>query len=987
MGDARSFLSAILPSSGYYLVASYNQKNPKQNEEHVVESIDEMLAIAADIDNRGKDAFFALGTLDKQAVPIKKINKQTGEEYTSVERRTKANIKYISVLFIEIDVEPTGMKKNKACYKTQGEALAEVLLFSKATKLRKPTVVNSGGGLHVYWTIEGDIEPEAQNHLATKLRMLVVDQMPLVADVGVMTDYARVLRVPDTHNYKQEVPRPVVCLNVGKDTSYLDLDEALTARMDELNLRIQNRTQNSLPDYMQGVEANIPAKLETIPPLRFEKVLATCQQIKWAYENQNDVSEPQWVNSIRVLQKCEDYRNVIHRFSEKYDTDKGQYSFDETERKIDHITSKYDSPVKCEQFEKDRPGGCAGCPHALRQSSPAWLARDVAEAKPPQMEVTVNQDGAEVVQTIEIPNPPSPYLRTADGRIVMMSKGRDGEVDEVFISQYDMYPTVRKAHTSGEAKEVTTWKIHIPHEGWRDVDIPSTTLQDTKALSLLLAGNAMYLLPSQISGVQYYMLAYMNHLQKKHKAEVAYTKLGWHDGFKTFVLNEHIFTAEGRSTHRGKNAVIVEGIKQKGDFQTWNDTMNSFLASESPERRIGTYITIASPLMALTGLGACTVNLNGPSGTGKTSTMMAALSFWGVPHSHERDGEPLLMISGSRNGFTVPGLYQMLDKHNHIAAYLDETTTQDPRATAELAYDLTNGKGKIKKIGEQEQWHCPVILSQNGSILDRISSNNANCDGQLARILEIPFSFSKVHTKAEADKFLSVISENYGVACFQYVEFCVQNVDKIKALIEKYKAEVDALTGASSTERFKTGLITTIRVSMAILRKLGMLKDWPMEDDYKWMLQLIKTDREVIESHIATATDILSDYINDIVDQTLIIEGVGNSKHMNAGRVVRAPNRALVARHDLDVQVMWTSRRNVQKYCELIRADFTAIERDLLKSKVLLDTRAQKALGANTELDRAVSRCWMIDLTHPSISDKNDLVRLAVNQNRQLAAA
>lgn len=124
--------------------------------------------------------------------------------------RSQADALALRSIWLDIDVKdpPKG-------YATLYEAKQALAVFLKAYKLPFPTaLVESGGGLHVYWVSDKDLPPDEWRPYATGLRAAAV-QHGLRCDGGVTVDSARILRVPGTFNNKiAGQPRPVRLLSL-----------------------------------------------------------------------------------------------------------------------------------------------------------------------------------------------------------------------------------------------------------------------------------------------------------------------------------------------------------------------------------------------------------------------------------------------------------------------------------------------------------------------------------------------------------------------------------------------------------------------------------------------------------------------------------------------------------------------------------------------------------------------------------------------------
>ena len=954
--DTHSFLASVLPTEGYYLVASYSQKNPSANEEHIVDTIDEMVRIATEIDGKGKDAYFALGTLANRQE--KQIDKQTGETMMVKAGRKKNNIKYISVLFVEIDVEPSGLKNKKPCYTSKDEAYKDLKKFCKKIALPKPTVIDSGGGIHAYWRMDGNVAPTKQNTMATLLKTLVTTEMHRVADVGIMTDYARVLRVPNTHNYKQEIPRPTSITQIGTSIDVETLHTLLEDKSEELGITVKKRKYDVLPEYLQDVKQTIGLSFEDIPPLRFDRVLAICPQIKWAYDNPNGVSEPYWLGCIRTLQKCDGYEQVIHDFSKGYDN----YSKAETDKKIIHVVNNYSSPMTCASMENNNPKGCDGCEFKDKGSSPAWHARDVAIAPPPVLAVVTEIEGVEVTSELSIENPPSPFARTKDGRIVMLIGDDNETAKEITISKYDTYPIVRRREEGKD--EYTVWHTHTTDRGWIDIEIPSSMLADPSALYKYLLRFGIYYNLSNIKPMQMFMIAYLNHIQKSMKAESVHNRFGWHDA--TFVLGNKTFHPDGEiSLSSAKKPLPYVGTA--GSLEAWVKAMEFYDDPEYDAQKFAILSGWAAPLWEFTNFSGILINIDGVPGAGKSTVVSAAISMYG--QGVEKN---TLMQNGGKGGFTLTGLYEQLHTLQNLPLGFDEITTLESTALAELVHQFSQGQGRLRSktwSTEKENWKTPIISTSNGSIFQKISISKSDAMGEAVRVFEIYLSKNHTNSKRSADDLLRVLQENYGHAGELNVGYITTHQDRVRAEVYKQMERIDVATGDDSAERFRTALVALVGIQGVIAKKLGLVK-WDIDRVVLWGINHMKNLRNIVNDYIQTPVDVLSNFLDENRSGTLIIQGVNGSKHVGAGTVEFLPTIRVVARHELDIGRVYIKREAMQEYCGKIKADHKFVENELKKMGVLVNPAARKSLGANTMLDKVVGRCWEIDLLHESISEK-----------------
>ena len=136
--------------------------------------------------------------------------------YANASSRTAANATGAYAYWMDIDCSEQKAQDGKG-YLTPEDALSAVNKFCDATGLPKPTyIVQSGGGIQVYWTVTVHIERIQWQAYAAKLKA-VAQAHGLLADPSRTADIASVMRMLGTLNYKYTPPRPVV-MHYAADT-------------------------------------------------------------------------------------------------------------------------------------------------------------------------------------------------------------------------------------------------------------------------------------------------------------------------------------------------------------------------------------------------------------------------------------------------------------------------------------------------------------------------------------------------------------------------------------------------------------------------------------------------------------------------------------------------------------------------------------------------------------------------------------------------
>ena len=125
--------------------------------------------------------------------------------------RKAANATWLKAIWIDCDVKPGDAQH----YHTMPEAFDALDAFRNKVGLPLPSmIVNSGGGLHVYWVSNTPLSVVDWRSYGEGLKALLLRE-GVKCDTGLTTDAARLLRVPGTLNHKYNPPRSVELLHLG----------------------------------------------------------------------------------------------------------------------------------------------------------------------------------------------------------------------------------------------------------------------------------------------------------------------------------------------------------------------------------------------------------------------------------------------------------------------------------------------------------------------------------------------------------------------------------------------------------------------------------------------------------------------------------------------------------------------------------------------------------------------------------------------------
>ncbi|MGB1185063.1 MAG: hypothetical protein ACPG4S_07855, partial [Schleiferiaceae bacterium] len=191
------FLAKVLPQSGIYMLFLTKEK---KNFHKSYTSIDTMASAVECFDNSGYSVYHACGSFQTE------------------KSRKAGNTAHFRSFFLDLDCGPQKADEGKGFINkvTACNALED---FCKKISLPKPTIIDSGGGLHAYWTLQDDIKPDEWIFVATKLKQLTKFHN-FSADDARTADRASLLRPVKATNHKYSPTRQVKALHVADDVNY-----------------------------------------------------------------------------------------------------------------------------------------------------------------------------------------------------------------------------------------------------------------------------------------------------------------------------------------------------------------------------------------------------------------------------------------------------------------------------------------------------------------------------------------------------------------------------------------------------------------------------------------------------------------------------------------------------------------------------------------------------------------------------------------------
>jgi hypothetical protein len=904
----RQFYEKALPSQGVYCVTGIKDGRAVNR---FAETLDQLIEIIDELKSDQFNVFVALSSFNNHS-------------------RKADNALFSRSLFIDLDVDPENPKK----YRSKEEALTALEDFVQISKFAPPIRVDSGGGVHAYWLLDQDIPIAEWKKYADKFKKFCLEYMKI--DTAVTADAARVLRCPDTFNYKTDPPRPTELLDEDfGQYSFHHIQEFLGV------------IPPTVEEILASIEPDLPPKPDNFEYVFSDIVVKSltgqgCNQIKRIVIEQASVEEPLWRAGLSVAVRCSDSKDSIHQMSNKHPG----YSPEQTEVKANAtLAAKW--AYGCDKFEQLNPEGCEGCPFRTKfgDAGPIQLGRRLKEA--PSTETISEEDAIRVAQNPEeIPLFPTailPYVRGANGGVWYKPKAEvdeDGNIDQPKPFQLignDFFPVKRMfSPTDGES---LLMRHIMPKDPTKEFLFPMKYAYAYDKMKELLASNSVNFPVELTKYVGEYFRKWDEFLQQVKSAEIIRMQMGWTENFDAFVTGATEILSSGEERPAATSPLVKNVSKlfrPTGSYEKWQQSANAFNAPSLELHALGLLAGFGSPLMRMTSTPGGVISYMSPeTGVGKTGCMYAGLSVFCDPYY-------ISLADGSATDNALTGRYLAI---KNLLFGLDEVSNIDSEILSRLIHRISQGRAKARmqsSVNAEREIEMGAaliaIMTTNQSLYDKLKQVKKSPDGEIARTiefrLEMPQAF--IDDPGLSKCIVDPLRFNYGHAGPQYVKHLYTKSEaELRAIIEKWAEKFRDDYGRNPAYRFYENMLSCCFAGGEMAVEAGIV-DLDISRIYRVVMRTMNDmKKQVFNLNDMDYKSLIADFFNKYHTGFLIFD---------ESRVVNDPRSAIVGRIEVHNSVQYISKTEFQKYLATpgIQISSSAAEKAWLKSGVLKEVRRQR---------------------------------------------
>jgi hypothetical protein len=805
-------------------------------------------------------------------------------------------------------------------YGTKREALLAVLGMTAHYQMPKPWLVDSGGGVHVYWAFDRDVSLQEWIGYAGRLRA-ACETYGLQGDHTTTIDAARVLRMPGTLNNKPEyvatgTPPEVKILqrgdSVGPDqvTRYLPAADAIY-------------TNASLPPFLRA-QRNDEFQQNLHQPYFMRDMLQQCPGLlAMVHDAGARATEPLWKATLDLVNKSDDTDAVKYKVARGMSKGHPKFTEEGFAQKWAQVVAQGYHPPTCGRMAAAGMTECATCPLRGKISSPLVLGRPTYHAPsdaavPPQPApsadpnaelgpspppvanlVPVAAPSGNVFQMgVFIIDPASSIIKVVDGRMTTHLSISDGyptgatQVDDPndpsgkkWVNKKLLdYRLLRIERLLDAAQRRSSVVITFQRErdGEAAVEFENADFAEPKSFYKKMQGEGLYCTRKQVAEfMDRFMTELLQQMQRARAAAQIAGRCGWTEDFTSFVLGQQLYRNDGAVENiRASGAVgEMEGYHSAGNYDRWRKAFDIAL-SGGVDRQCVLALSIAGPLMAFTGVDGVMMNVYSPeSGVGKSTLGDAAISIWGSPKT---------LVKNFRD--TNNATFKLAATNGNMPLVIDEFTNIEGKYLSDYIYTLTQGREK-HRLGADAKFHAPAqrwclaaICTSNNSVHEKLQDFRRDAEAEAARVFELrlrPLHIDPAQS-GQIKLDLQALRTDYGFLGPELVKlFMAKPADYWRQQVMARIARWDQHHANGVSDRFRSATCALIEVGALLGKAMGYAFDTGAIGDVlrsHWTKQVVE-----FEAERKNPADFVRSYVMRHMTEFVMFGGADGKQVINIG--------------------------------------------------------------------------------------------------------
>jgi hypothetical protein len=731
--------------------------------------------------------------------------------------RNRENAATTKALFLDLDFKD---------YAEPADAVTTLGNYLHASGMPKPSlIVSTGGGMHVYWTLDRALTVHEWEPLARALAEST-KQLGLKCDTQCTVDFVRVLRIPNTVNKKTTTPRPVSLTNAKTEYDYSV--EHIAKILEPYKVAAPQNAYAvdvaHFPPRQPVAVGEIALGIEDrkAPPVDIDALATECPFIADALNSGGvNFTNPLWNLTTLISVFCEDGRAQAHRMASQH----AGYTHASTDELFNRKEKERERGIgwpSCATISGAGAVHCSQCRHFQKGRSPLNFTPRPQPSTPPMQLLPnpVTNSVAPHVGPAAGSDVPQGYLRRPDGVIVrLVVDPTTGMTEQLPLCKYPMeLPFVQDA----------PWVLHfstvLDNNRTKRISLPFDAMSTEDGLTKQLWNQGIPIRKHESKNAKEFMSSWIETLQKQKGYVINSVPFGWNvqDGkIEGFCFGGYVWSPSGGRPAVAPDHVIGQQYEPSGAREPWMAAAKLITDQDRPALDAILASAFAAPLVRFTGHPGLQMSCYSlESGIGKTTALKVAQAVW---------GDPVRAMQGLSD--TQNSVLHKIGEIRSLPLYWDELKTEDDtKRFVNLTFQLSLGKEKSRMTSGVTQrsvgtWQTILVSASNESLLDYVTSNTKMTTAGLYRVFEYEVPPAQTQqgqiAMADAQLMIAELHDNYGVIGLEYAKFLGANHARIKEeLTNAAKAITDEVT-AQKDERFWVTIVTCILMGAAYANEQG----------------------------------------------------------------------------------------------------------------------------------------------------------------------
>ena len=338
---------------------------------------------------------------------------------------------------------------------------------------------------------------------------------------------------------------------------------------------------------------------------------------------------------------------------------------------------------------------------------------------------------------------------------------------------------------------------------------------------------------------------------------VVYHRPGWHDmagaSAPVFICpgGKVIGARDGASVELAAAARLELDVATGGTLEGWKEAVGAALSEPGcPHWVLGVVAGFVAPLISLTGLDTCGINLSGRSSSGKSTAQRLAVSAWSTPDIR-RQG----LAQSARA--TINAMEACAQRATGTVLSLDELALVSGKELATGIYMLAGGAGKRRMksdatLREGYRWSTFVILSAECSLEEKIRSDGGEWRaGMAVRIVDIDVTEVNRNVSSETLRRIDPINQHFGHAGPAFIRGLIEHQIHLQpqALRDRVGTAARKLAGQDSdSARIRAAMpFALLLVAGELAKAFGLLpEEASVADAVQWAWERFKRSSDAL---------------------------------------------------------------------------------------------------------------------------------------------